>query len=156
MTKTRRIQFVSWGNNLIRYLLDKIPFDGAQIPNFGQLLMIKLKGSQKHQTTVHFCTGKSRFSFIYAENFGSLFWRGARQRIHWSNGGNKETHCSSTNWYKHRENNWDFFLLFCASISTFSGSYGVLRLLFLAILSCLFFVCDPILRGVFSLINLKS
>ena len=112
MTKTRRIQFVSWGNNLIRYLLDKIPFDGAQIPNFGQLLMIKLKGSQKHQTTVHFCTGKSRFSFIYAENFGSLFWRGARQRIHWSNGGNKETHCSSTNWYKHRENNWDFFCSF--------------------------------------------
>ena len=76
MTKTRRIQFVSWGNNLIRYLLDKIPFDGAQIPNFGQLLMIKLKGSQKHQTTVHFCTGKSRFSFIYAENFGSLFGEG--------------------------------------------------------------------------------
>ena len=33
-----------------------------------------------------------------------------RQRIHWSNGGNKGTHCSSTNWYNNRD--WDFFCSF--------------------------------------------
>lgn len=65
---------------MIRYLLGKIPFDGAQIPNFGQLLMIKLKGSQKHQTNVHFCTGKSRFSFIYAEGILEGFFGEGRDK----------------------------------------------------------------------------
>ena len=60
VTKTsRRIQFVSQGNNLIRYLLDKIPFDGAQIPYFGlgRYFLCGSKGHKvllsKHQTNVH-------------------------------------------------------------------------------------------------------